>query len=86
MSLDLSSEELLSDEEILSILPISQQDLNSLEDRGLLFIRIGESHFYLTSTLLTFLKGIEGKAGKKGRSRKHIEGDSSPEEKGMDTP
>ncbi len=61
MALDLSYEQLLNDEEILSGLAISQEELSSLEDRGLQFIKIGDSHFYLSSTLLTFLKGIEGK-------------------------
>ncbi len=62
MALDLSYEQLLNDEEILSSLAISQEDLNKLEDQGLIFIQIGDYHFYLSSTLLTFLKGIEGKA------------------------
>jgi len=61
MGLDLSYEQLLNDEEILSSLPIGQEDLNKLEGQGLSFIQIGDSHFYLGSTLLTFLKGIEGK-------------------------
>jgi hypothetical protein len=73
MGLDLSYEQLLNDEEILSTLVISQEDLNKLENQGLLFIRIGESHFYLGSTLLTFLKGIEGKPERRVRPRKNTE-------------
>jgi len=78
MGLDLSYEQILNDEEILSSLPIGQEDLNKLEDQGLIFIQIGDSHFYLLSTLLTFLKGIEGKAERRGRQkiqREENEGD-----------
>lgn len=78
--IDLSCEQLLNDEEILSSLAISQEDLNKLEDQGLVFIRVGESHFYLGSTLLSFLKGIEGQGKKKGKTRKNIEGETPMEQ------
>lgn len=68
--IDLSYEQLLSDDEILSSLAITQEDLNKLEDRGLQFIKIEDSHFFLSSTLLAFLKGIEGKAEKRGWPKK----------------
>ncbi len=82
--IDLSCEQLLSDDEILSGLPISQEDLNKLEDQGLVFIQVGDAHFYLASTLLTFLKGIEGQGKRRGRPRKKVEAETpmeQPEEK-----
>ncbi len=71
MSLDLSYEHVLSGDEVMIELAIGQEELNGLEERGLRFIQIGDDCFYLGSTLLAFLKEIEGK-GKKRRSRKKV--------------
>ena len=66
MPLDLSFEEVLTEDEVLSGLAITQEDLTDLEAGGLQFIEIGDAHFYLSSTLLTFLKEIQRTAKKRG--------------------
>ena len=59
MSLDLSFEELFTDDEIRTLLKIDNEDLREMEAQGLPFIEAGGKHFYLGSSMTTYFKGAE---------------------------
>ncbi len=66
MALDLSYEEILTDDEIQSALAIGQEGLNLLEEQGLAYIEVDGRHFYLASSLLAFMKRAERKSEGEG--------------------
>lgn len=68
--LDCSFERVLTNDEVLSMLCVSQEELMELEGRGLPFVKNEETHLYISSSVLNFIRMVEESETAESRARR----------------